>query len=85
MDASRTYDPSPHLFKIKAPLTAINSADDEINPPELLIMEKEITKVKKGKYILLPITDKTYGHWTYSYPAVWGSYLKELMDLTSNK
>lgn len=82
LDASRNYNPSPHLTKIKAPLFAINSADDEINPPELKIMEKEIVKVNKGRYILLPITDKTQGHGTHSQPEIWGDYLKELLELT---
>ena len=70
LDASSTYNPSPYLSKIKAPLVAVNSADDEINPPELQIMEKEIPKVKQGRYILLPITDKTTGHDTHSNPEV---------------
>lgn len=61
LDASRNYNPSPYLYKIKAPLFAINSADDRINPPELGIMEQDIKKVIKGKYILLPITDQTQG------------------------
>ena len=81
-DASRDYNPSPHLSKISAPLYAINSADDQVNPPELGLMEKEITKVKNGKYILLPITDKTTGHGTHSNPTVWGHYLEELLKLT---
>lgn len=81
-DASRYYNPSPNLSKIKAPLYAINSADDEINPPELGIMEREIKKVEKGKYILLPITDKTSGHGTHSNPAIWGIYLKELLEIS---
>lgn len=81
LEASRNYDPSPYLSRIKAPLFAINSADDEINPPELGIMEKEIKKVTKGRYILLPITEKTVGHGTNSLPAVWGEYLKELLAL----
>lgn len=85
LDASRDYNPSPHLSKIKAPLFAINSADDEINPPELQIMEKEIVKVNKGRYILLPITDKTQGHGTHSLPVIWGGYLKELLELTVRK
>lgn len=84
-DASRNYNPSPYLSKIKAPLFAVNSADDEINPPELKIMEKEILKVKNGRYILLPTTDKTTGHGTYSNPEVWRSYLKELMEFTNKK
>ena len=33
--ASTDYDPGPELEKIQAPLLAINSADDLINPPEL--------------------------------------------------
>ena len=47
-DSSTTYNPSPHLEKIQAPLFAINSADDEVNPPELAIMEREIKKVARG-------------------------------------
>ncbi|MDP4265095.1 MAG: alpha/beta fold hydrolase [Bacteroidota bacterium] len=85
LDASRDYNPSPDLYKIKAPLFAVNSADDQVNPPELKIMEKEIRKVKQGRYILLPITDKTSGHGTHSNPEIWGSYLKKLLELTNKK
>ena len=81
-DASRYYNPSPNLGKIKAPLFAVNSADDEVNPPELGIMETEIKKVSKGRYILLPISDQTAGHGTHSIPAVWGNYLEELLKAT---
>ena len=84
-DASRFYNPSPHLSKIKAPLFAINSEDDAVNPPELRIMEKEIVKVKQGRYILLPITDKTTGHGTHTNGEIWGIYLKELLELTNKK
>jgi homoserine O-acetyltransferase/O-succinyltransferase len=84
-DASRYYNPSPHLSKIKAPLFAVNSADDAVNPPELQIMEREIVKVKKGKYILLPITEATTGHGTHTDAKIWGVYLKELLELTSKK
>jgi len=83
-DASRNYDPSPHLKAIKAPLFAVNSADDEVNPPELHILDEKIKEVPKGRYILLPITDQTSGHGTHSNPAVWGNYLKELLDNTSH-
>jgi homoserine O-acetyltransferase len=82
-DASRNYDPSPYLTKIKAPLFAVNSADDEVNPPELGIMEVEIKKVTKGRYILLPWSEKTSGHGTHSNPTVWGEYLKELLDISA--
>jgi homoserine O-acetyltransferase len=78
-DASREYNPAPELEKIKAPLLAINSADDEINPPELGIMEKEIKRVKRGRFVLIPVSDETRGHGTHSYPAVWKDYLAELL------
>ena len=81
-DASRDYNPAPHLAAIKAPLFAINSADDQVNPPELGILDTEIKKVAKGRYILLPITDLTTGHGTHSNPAIWGSYLQELLAMT---
>jgi homoserine O-acetyltransferase len=54
------------------PLLAVNSADDQVNPPELGLMEKHSVG-KKGKYILLPITDLTSGHGTHSNPTIWGN------------
>jgi len=81
-DASRSYDPSPHLGRIRAPLFAVNSADDEVNPPELGILEREIRKVPRGRYILIPTSDATRGHGTHSLPDVWGRYLAELLAAT---
>lgn len=84
-DASREYNPAPDLGKIKAPLSAINSADDEINPPELGIMEKEIKRVRRGRYVLLPVSDDTRGHGTHSYPAIWKRHLAELLRETEKR
>ncbi len=81
-DASREYNPALHLQKIKAPLLAINSADDQINPPELKVLDTAILKVSKGRYVLLPITSETRGHGTHSLPKIWGNYLKELLKET---
>ncbi len=80
VDASREYDPAPELGHIQAPLLAINSADDTINPPELGILEREIKKVKHGRCVVLPITDETRGHGTHSLPALWQNYLAELLE-----
>jgi homoserine O-acetyltransferase len=77
--ASEDYNPLPHLEKIMAPLLAINSADDFVNPPELPMMETLIKRVKRGRFVLLPITDETRGHGTHSRPAVWGSQLAEFL------
>ncbi|HXY09177.1 MAG TPA: alpha/beta fold hydrolase [Terriglobales bacterium] len=79
-DASRNYDPSPKLDRIGVPVMFVNSADDVINPPELGIAEREIKKVKQGRFVLLPITDETRGHGTHSLPAVWKQYLAELLQ-----
>jgi homoserine O-acetyltransferase/O-succinyltransferase len=82
--ASRNYDPSRNLDKIVAPVMFINSADDFINPPELGIAEQEIKKVKNGRFVLLPISEKTHGHGTHTDAAVWQEYLKELLDQSQN-
>ena len=78
-NASRDYDPSPKLETITAAVLAINSADDMVNPPELGLMEKLMLRVKRGKYVLIPISDQTRGHGTHSLPAVWGKYLEAFM------
>jgi homoserine O-acetyltransferase len=79
-DSSREYNPSPKLEAIKAPLVAINSADDLINPPELGLMEREIKRVGRGRYVLLPVTDETRGHGTHSLPAIWQKHLAALLE-----
>jgi homoserine O-acetyltransferase/O-succinyltransferase len=80
VNASRDYDPSPGLEKIKAPLLQINSGDDFINPPELGIAEREITRVKSGRFVLLPASKDTHGHGTHTWAAVWQQYLAQLLD-----
>ena len=75
VDASRDYDPSGALERITAPVLAINSADDEINPPELCVMERLMPRVRHGRYVLLPVSSATRGHGTHSLPAAWKNYL----------
>jgi homoserine O-acetyltransferase len=81
--ASRDYDPSAKLGLIKAPVMFVNSADDFINPPELGVAEREIKKVKHGKFVLLRASEQTHGHGTHTWAAVWQQYLKELLDESS--
>src|SRR5277367_1268621 len=64
--ASWNYDPSAELEKISVPVMFVNSADDFINPPELGIAEREIKRVKKGKFVLIPISDQGHGHGTHT-------------------
>jgi homoserine O-acetyltransferase len=79
-ESSRDYDPQPRLESIRVPLIAVNSADDEINPPELGILEMEIKRVKGGRAVVLPITDQTRGHGTHTIAAIWKAYLAELLE-----
>jgi homoserine O-acetyltransferase/O-succinyltransferase len=80
VNASRDYDPSAGLEKIKAPLLQINSGDDFINPPELGIAEREIKRIKGGRFVLLPASDQTHGHGTHTWAAVWQQYLAQLLE-----
>jgi homoserine O-acetyltransferase len=80
LEASRDYDPGPELEKIKAPLLAVNSADDLVNPPEIGVLEKEITRVAHGRAVMIPLSDKTAGHGTHTLAAVWKNYLVELLQ-----
>ena len=78
--SSGDYDPSASLEKISAPLIQVNSADDFVNPPELKLAEREIKRVKNGRFVLLPASDQTHGHGTHSYAAVWQQYLAQLLE-----
>jgi homoserine O-acetyltransferase len=80
VNSSRNYDPSVDLGKITVPVMFVNSADDFINPPDLGIAEREIQKVKNGKFVLIPASEQTHGHGTHTWAALWQQYLKELLD-----
>jgi homoserine O-acetyltransferase/O-succinyltransferase len=82
LEASHDYDPGPNLEKIQAPLVAINSADDLINPPELGILEREIKRVPHGRAIVIPFSDKTRGHGSHTLAALWKDQLADLLKET---
>jgi len=80
MEGSRDYDPAPHLESIQARVLAINSADDERNPAELGIMEREIKRVKQGRYVVIPTGPETRGHGTMGLAKLWKQYLAEFLQ-----
>ncbi len=80
MEASRDYDPAPHLESIQARVLAMNSADDERNPAELGIMEREIKRLKQGRYVLIPTGPETRGHGTMGIAKLWKQYLAEFLQ-----
>jgi homoserine O-acetyltransferase len=83
-NASRNYDPSPHLEDIITPVLWINSADDFINPPELGIAEQQVKRLKHGTFILLPISEKTHGHGTHTHPIAWKEYMIKFLADTAH-
>jgi homoserine O-acetyltransferase/O-succinyltransferase len=84
-EASHDYDPGPGLEKIKAPLLAINFADDLINPPELGVLEREIKRVKHGMAILIPLSEQTRGHGTHTLAPIWKKHLAKFLKQTAPK
>jgi homoserine O-acetyltransferase len=80
LEASHDYDSGPNLEKIRAPLLAINSADDLINPPELGILEREIKRVPDGRASVIPFSDKTRGHGSHTMASLWKDDLTTLLS-----
>ena len=85
VNASRNYNPEPKLNTITAAVLWVNSADDFINPPELGIAQKLVTRMPHAKFILVPISDATRGHGTHTYAAVWKNELAEFLQETEKK
>jgi homoserine O-acetyltransferase/O-succinyltransferase len=80
IEAIMDYDPEPDLDKITAKLLLINTAEDEANPPELGTVERAMKRVRHARYVLIPASDKTHGHFTHFYAAVWKPYLIEFLQ-----
>lgn len=78
-DSSRDYNPSPGLERIRASLLAINSADDERNPPETGLLERELKRVKNGKLYLIPASEDTRGHGTTGMAKFWKQQVQEFL------
>jgi len=79
-EASRDYDPGPGLERIRAAVTAVNFEDDERNPPELGIMERAIKRVARGKYVLVPASERTRGHASFYDVGLWKEDLEKLLE-----
>jgi homoserine O-acetyltransferase len=82
LESSRDYDPGPALESITAPLLAVNTADDLINPPDLGILEREIKRLPHGRAITLPESEVTRGHGSHTIAKLWKQYLEELLKQT---
>jgi len=79
-ESSFDYDPSPGLDRIQAAVLAINSADDERNPFDLGVMEREIKRIKNARYVLIPASPETRGHGTTGAARFYKQNLAELLQ-----
>jgi len=82
LEASRNYDPSPHLDRIRTPMTWVNSADDFINPPELGIAEPAARRMPSVRFVLIPASPETHGHGTHTWARFWKNELVDLLRRT---
>jgi homoserine O-acetyltransferase len=85
LESSRNYDPSTRLGTIRAPLTWVNSADDFINPPGLGLAEKQVKEIPQGRFVLIPESEKTHGHGTHTWAALWKDELVALLARSEPK
>src|SRR5437667_989317 len=85
IEASHDYDPGPNLEKIRAPLLAINSADDLINPPELSILGREIKRIRHGRALVIHFNYKPRGHGSHTLAALWKDQLMSLLKETEQQ
>jgi homoserine O-acetyltransferase len=84
-DASHDYNPSAALEKIEATVLAINSADDERNPPETGVTDAAMKRIKHGHLYLIPASTATRGHLTTGNAAFYKQQLQELLQTAPQK
>jgi homoserine O-acetyltransferase len=80
IEAIEDYSPEADLPKIKAKVLLINAVEDVANPPELATVERAMKEIHDGRYVLIPYSDKTHGHFTHYYAVVWKPYLESFME-----
>ena len=78
-ESSGDYNAAPGLDRIRAAVLAINSADDERNPPELGIMERELPRIKGARLYLIPGSEETRGHGTTGMARFYKTQLAEFL------
>ena len=72
------YDPEADLEHITAHVLAINFAGDLLNPIELGALERAMTKVKHGRYLIIPDGPDSNGHLTEA--KLWASYVQSFLS-----
>jgi homoserine O-acetyltransferase len=79
-DSSGDYNPAADLEKIRATVLAINAEDDERNPNELGLLQREMKRVANGQVMIIPASDATTGHGTTGSAKFYAKELGELLQ-----
>jgi homoserine O-acetyltransferase len=83
--SSHGFNAAPMLGGIQASVLAINSADDERNPPETGTLVQAMAQVKHGQIYLIPASTKTSGHGTTSNAEFYAQRLQAFLNATPHR
>ena len=78
-ECSSSYNPTPDLENITAKMLVIAFADDQINSPEFAALDREMPRVKNGRYVIVPVTKESDGEHNNLNRGIWGSYLLDFL------
>jgi homoserine O-acetyltransferase/O-succinyltransferase len=79
-DSSSDYNPAPDLEKIKAKVLSVMFDDDQINSPEFSVLDREMPRVKNGRYVIVQTGKEGDGERQDNVNAkLWRSYLHDLL------
>ena len=57
----------------------INFADDELNPPELGVVDRAKQRVRNGQFVLIPASSQTEGHMTLLKASIYGPFVADFL------
>jgi homoserine O-acetyltransferase len=83
-DASSDYNPAPDLEKIRAQLLLITFADDQINSPEFAALDREMPRVRNGRFVIVPATKQSDGEGNNTVAGLWRHYLAEVLNSSAH-
>jgi homoserine O-acetyltransferase len=82
VESSADYDPAPDVGRIKAPVLAINFADDQVNPAQLGVTRETVARLPSGQLVLLP---GGYGHLGIFHAELWADQMGSFLDHLSGR
>ncbi|QAY95477.1 homoserine acetyltransferase [Methylovirgula ligni] len=77
--SSEDFNAEPSLKKIKSKVYALNFADDEFYPDSLKILQRDVPKVARGRYVVRPTTAGSAGHFSMAFPTLWKRQVAEFI------